>query len=337
MINQWSIDYVIFKASFFRPHQFEMSDKLDYIRSEVDLERVKDKLKKALQKSQVYKSRETKKTQHRARQKVTPETTLVNTDLLLKTTDTKSSISLSSKVKILSRLLILALFCLVLITIILAIIISTSEDEERVEQSTNSSTLVVSQPTKTSTTVQTSAIVQEVGCIDYDVNVITDEKYETVCSKGWIGDGVCDDMCNTLEFQFDQGDCCLTSPGSDCTQCQCFCPVNSSQFEPSAITCAAYDFDIGNADLNCPQAWIGDGFCDDDCNHPQFDFDNDDCCTANNSFWDNTCLDCQCYQCVSDHPCYVPPEVPLPLAQLNCDFMSDDGFCDDLCNHPEQV
>ena len=264
---------------------------------------------------------------------------MVNTDLLLKTTDTKSSISLSSKVKILSRLLILALFCLVLITIILAIIIGTSEDEERVEQSTNSSTLVVSQPTKTSTTVQTSAIVPDVGCIDYDddVNVITDEKYETVCSKGWIGDGVCDDMCNTLEFQFDQGDCCLTSPGSDCTQCQCFCPVNSSQFEPSAITCAAYDFDIGNADLNCPQAWIGDGFCDDDCNHPQFDFDNDDCCTANNSFWDNTCLDCQCYQCVSDHPCYVPPEVPLPLAKLNCDFMSDDGFCDDLCNHPEQV
>ena len=134
------------KLLFFRPHQFEMSDKLDYIRSEVDLERVKDKLKKALQKSQVQKSRETKKTQYRARQKVTPETTLVNTDLLLKTADTNSSISLSSKVKILSRLLILALFCLVLITIILAIIIGTSEDEERVEQSTNSSTLVVSLP-----------------------------------------------------------------------------------------------------------------------------------------------------------------------------------------------
>ena len=36
------------------------------------------------------------------------------------------------------------------------------------------------------------------------------------------------------------------------------------------------------------------------------------------------------------HPCYVPPEVPLS-SELNCDLMSDDGFCDDLCNHPEQV
>ena len=44
----------------------------------------------------------------------------------------------------------------------------------------------------------------------------------------------------------------------------------------------------------------------------------------------------KCYQCLSEHPCYVPPEVPLS-SELNCDLMSDDGFCDDLCNHPEQV
>ena len=37
-----------------------------------------------------------------------------------------------------------------------------------------------------------------------------------------------------------------------------------------------------------------------------------------------------------EHPCYVPPEVPLS-SELNCDLMSNDGFCDDLCNHPEQV
>ena len=44
----------------------------------------------------------------------------------------------------------------------------------------------------------------------------------------------------------------------------------------------------------------------------------------------------KCDQCLSEHPCYVPPEVPLS-SELNCDLMSDDGFCDDLCNHPEQV
>ena len=158
-----------------------------------------------------------------------------------------------------------------------------------------------------------------------------------LCNKDWIGDEICDDMCNTLEFQFDLEDCCLTSPGSDCIQCQCFCPgvSNVTLIEPSEITCAAYDF-VLSTDLDCPQTWIGDGFCDDDCNHPQAGYDDQDCCTASNVFWDNTCLDCKCYQCLSEHPCYVPPEVPLS-SELNCDLMSDDGFCDDLCNHPEQV
>ena len=49
-----------------------------------------------------------------------------------------------------------------------------------------------------------------------------------------------------------------------------------------------------------------------------------------------TTAEVKCHQCLSEHPCYVPPEVPLS-SELNCDLMSNDGFCDDLCNHPEQV
>ena len=102
-LNDDCIDFVIIMkvSTFFirqQPQQFKMSGKLDYIRSELDLERVKDKLKEALEKSQVQKS---KKTQRRTRQKVTPDATQVVT-----ISDKKPSISLLLK----QKLLVLALF-----------------------------------------------------------------------------------------------------------------------------------------------------------------------------------------------------------------------------------
>ena len=38
----------------------------------------------------------------------------------------------------------------------------------------------------------------------------------------WLGDGYCDDDTNTLECNFDNGDCCGCSVNTDyCTTCQC--------------------------------------------------------------------------------------------------------------------
>ena len=137
-----------------------MSGRLDYIHSEVDLELVKYKLEKALQKSQHQNS---KKTQRRSRPKVTPDTTQVVT-----ISDKKPSISLLLK----QKLLALALFCLVFIIIILAIIIATTSKEggKEVRQST---VRITALPAKTSTTVQASTIVQEASqCIKFgEVNV----------------------------------------------------------------------------------------------------------------------------------------------------------------------
>ena len=146
-----------------------MSGRLDYIHSEVDLELVKYKLEKALQNSQVQNS---KKTQRRSRQKVTPDTNQVVT-----ISEKKPSISLLLK----QKLFALALFCLVFIIIILAIIIATTSKEggKDVRQGIDSSTLITTLPAKTSTAVQTSTIVQEVNqCIEFnDVNVtITNDK-----------------------------------------------------------------------------------------------------------------------------------------------------------------
>ena len=143
-----------------------MSGRLDYIHSEVDLELVKYKLEKALQKSQHQNS---KKTQRRSRPKVTPDTTQVVT-----ISEKKPSISLLLK----QKLLALALFCLLFIIIILAIIIATTSKEGRKEVK-QSTIRITALPAKTSTTVQASTIVQEANqCIEFDeanVTIINDK------------------------------------------------------------------------------------------------------------------------------------------------------------------
>ena len=43
------------------------------------------------------------------------------------------------------------------------------------------------------------------------------------CGPGWQGDGICDDICNQPEMEFDGGDCCLDliNPGG-CSFCVCY-------------------------------------------------------------------------------------------------------------------
>ena len=41
-------------------------------------------------------------------------------------------------------------------------------------------------------------------------------------NPGWIGDGYCDDVTNTMECSYDGGDCCLDPVNTQyCSECQC--------------------------------------------------------------------------------------------------------------------
>jgi hypothetical protein len=60
------------------------------------------------------------------------------------------------------------------------------------------------------------------------------------CYDGWPGDGYCDDACNNLQCNYDEGDCDVCSYG-------------------------------------CYDAWPGDGYCDDACNNLQCNYDGGDC------------------------------------------------------------
>ena len=88
--------------------------------------------------------------------------------------------------------------------------------------------------------------------------------------------------------------------------------------------------------------WINDGFCDDECNHPNYNYDGGDCCLdiVNNA----KCIDCYCYEDCSIHTlrfnddkdlqpdseCYEVEDFNIE----DCEALSlNDGICDDGCNN----
>ena len=68
----------------------------------------------------------------------------------------------------------------------------------------------------------------------------------------WVGDGMCDDVTNIIECDYDGGDCCMSDINTQyCEECLC----HSSTSTPP-LHC------------NSTLAWmIGDGFCDDVTNN----------------------------------------------------------------------
>ena len=105
------------------------------------------------------------------------------------------------------------------------------------------------------------------------------------CSSNWVGDGACDDECNTEDNSWDGGDCC----GPDvndwwCWDCECLDP-NSEDFGAE-----------GGQDEEdpCIGWYVGDGYCDDECNVENHDFDGGDCCGDDVETW--YCTECACLE-----------------------------------------
>ena len=75
------------------------------------------------------------------------------------------------------------------------------------------------------------------------------ESWGDSCPSNWVGDGACDDECNTEDNSWDGGDCC--GPDVDaslCWDCECLDP-NSE------------DFDENDP---CFVLYVDDGYCDDE-------------------------------------------------------------------------
>ena len=127
------------------------------------------------------------------------------------------------------------------------------------------------------------------------------------CKFASIGDGICNDQCNALQFHYDFGDCCLPLvDNSDCTNCTCHQDgrVKQSTFCPT-------------------QFLIGDGICDDGCNDSWNDFDGNDCCLDN-------IIDLRCSICI----CHLSGQVHQRFPDCQPSFLGD-FLCHDACNVPE--
>ena len=95
------------------------------------------------------------------------------------------------------------------------------------------------------------------------------------CPCNWIGDQICDDVCNVAAHNFDNGDCADDYAGPE------YGGVGDGEEESGG---------------DCPDDWIGDLICDDECNVAAHNFDNGDCCLPADEIDTSMCEACECLQ-----------------------------------------
>lgn len=120
-----------------------------------------------------------------------------------------------------------------------------------------------------------------------DCFCLTDYPVQDNCFyKDRLGNGVCDDLANTQECNFDGGDCCLFDEAAfqACNDCQC-------KYDPVEIMTGARLFPSDPCILKHSGAFQ-DGFCHDELNTAECQFDGGDCCL--DTVYTDVCQECQC-------------------------------------------
>ncbi len=130
------------------------------------------------------------------------------------------------------------------------------------------------------------SIIIDAYCTDCTCHL--DNLHHTVpCDKYTsVGDGYCDDNCNIKAYNFDNDDCCSTTPSSrlECTQCICHGVMISAN--------------------PCLWSWLHDQFCDDECNTADYNYDGGDCCY--DRIDQSYCHQCICHLDGQVHPPGTP-------------------------------
>lgn len=160
--------------------------------------------------------------------------------------------------------------------------------------------------------------------------------FSEACIEEMLGNGVCDEACNSRECGWDLGDCgacakgCLSSmlgnkvcdtvcnvmecvfDHYDCGLCQEDCSMEmlgNEQCDPECLFPECQN-DQGDCDgPECDLSLIGDGHCDAQCDVPAYNFDGGDCLCSPGCNWSDT----------RDTVCQPDCNVE------SCDF--DGGYC----------
>ena len=139
--------------------------------------------------------------------------------------------------------------------------------------------------------------------------------------KSYVANGICEDFANTPSCNYDGGDCCGPSNYAYCGLCQCL-------FDEYEVLSTESQLNASKCDLFAHA--IGDGFCQDEVNTEECNYDGGDCCNPSTAI--NLCTDCTCKNAslVGKVTGYTVIECPLDLQEL-----TNNGRCDDQANIPE--
>ena len=137
--------------------------------------------------------------------------------------------------------------------------------------------------------------------------VSTETTTETLCLESlWKNDGFCDDLTNVQDCDYDGGDCCLVpSLGHYCDNCTCHETLEShvaTTLTPPSKFKKQYLLTIDNmraeffsGKCNTPtNMYVQDGYCDDDNNIQECNFDGGDCCLE--EVLEDYCSICACLE-----------------------------------------
>jgi hypothetical protein len=162
------------------------------------------------------------------------------------------------------------------------------------------------------------------------------------CPSYWIGDGYCDSACNNAACNYDNGDCGSgPCPGgwyySVNVQGAC-CPLPNQYIwmnidgqchsAPEPSPCAS----------GCPNAWVGDGDCDNECNNAACNYDGGDCGSGGCDAGWSPSVDYPNICCPNGYPYYWSGSCSdISYEEWYCapgceQYYVGDGICQDVCH-----
>ncbi|CAG9312679.1 unnamed protein product [Blepharisma stoltei] len=154
------------------------------------------------------------------------------------------------------------------------------------------------------------------------------------CKTAKLGNGVCDNSCNTPACGYDFGDCGYCAPSCNLYlgfqqqlggSCDLECNTTSCYYDYGAcLDCA----------IGCNSTVLGDGTCNQECNNKKCGFDNGDClntsCAPNCFFW-------MINNSICDEACHVQ-ECNYDGTDCDCSpgcfsELLENDECDEICNN----
>eukprot|EP00903_Cladosiphon_okamuranus_P014053 g13063.t1 len=186
------------------------------------------------------------------------------------------------------------------------------------------------------------------ACIDPNAECVDDDDITAnlIENCGYVtgfGDGRCDTVNNSEECQYDGGDCC---------ECTCIpngdddyhgCKEGFACIDPAASCVDDDDITVGHLTA-CDPVRMSDGYCDDDHNNLECNYDGGDCCECtcekretSDDFWGGRYGGCAQFACVDPSaPCVADDDITVNML-ANCPWVNGigNGYCDLDMNTPE--